>query len=353
MKKILVSLLFLSLWACSSENAPPQSAEDQTIDSQAIESLEAPVSAPGPTPEIATNIQRIKIASVGTTDVASTKNLYSEWLNYHVVEEGTISATLAMSWGAEAMEGREYALMQGESGDDVYLRAIEVSMPDTDYKAMTTHGWNAIEMIVENPDSTYEKLINSPFSHVGGPMNLGGGMSSIRATQFKGLSEEIFYFTTETGDRSKSTLLTPRADIDRPFIMVLAGPDARELTDFYTSTFGALEVFFIETPINVVSTAQGVSSDHLYPMGFVRLGEFSNSIEIDGYPDSTGARPVSTGEIPPGVSITSFSVENLDLIDPKLFVSVPVKPEGLAYQGNRTATIIGPAGELIELIEEK
>lgn len=99
------------------------------------------------------------------------------------------------------------------------------------------------------------------------------------------------------GDRSKSSLLTPRAAIDRPFIMVLAGPDARVLTDFYTSNLGTKEVFFIETPINVISSAQGMPANPLYPLGFVRLGEFSNSIEIDGYPESTGPRQTAEGEL--------------------------------------------------------
>lgn len=344
---LLSALFIITLAACSSER------EIQPIE-VAAKSQET---AFNPEPVVSdkkvfTNIQRIKIATVGTADVDKTKALYSEWLDYQVVEEGVISDQLATSWGTPALTGRPYTLMQGESGDDVYLRAIEVKQPEG-YKAMTTYGWNAIEIIVEDPDAIYNKLMDSPFQHVGGPANLGGGMSSIRAVQFKGLSEEIFYFTTETGDRSKSSLLTPRADIDRPFIMVVAGPDARELTDFYSSTFGAREVFFIETPINVVSSAQGMPSDHLYPMGFIRLGEFSNSIEIDGYPESTGPRQTAEGDLPPGVSITSFTVSDLSLIDPSLFVSVPANPAGKAYQGNRTATIIGPAGELIELIEEK
>jgi len=349
MKKILISLLFLSLWACSGENPPntSESIENQPAKAETTVNSELPPAQP----EAITNIQRIKIATVGTKDVGLTAALYSEWLNYKIVEEGVVSEELAISWGTPAVSGKPYALMQGESGDDVYLRAIQVTVPDN-YSAMNSYGWNAIEIIVEDPDSIYEKLLKSPFEHVGGPANLGGN-SSIRAVQFKGLSEEVFYFTTETGDRSKSSLLTPRADIDRPFIMVVAGPDARELTDFYVSNFGAKEAFFIKTPINIVAAAQGMASDHLYTMGFVRLGEFSHSIEIDGYPETTGPRQTAEGELPPGVSITSFSVSNLDLIDPGLFVSVPVTPASTAYQGNRTATIVGPAGELIELIEEK
>lgn len=298
------------------------------------------------------NIERIKIATVVTENARLTKKLYRKWLNYRVIEKGKISNLVAKSWGALNMAGKPYFLLQPESGDDVYLRVVQGTMPE-DYKAMTTYGWNAIEMIVENPDAVYEKLSKSPFEHVGGPENLGDGLSSIRAVQFKGPSEEIFYFTRDTGDRSKSTLLTPRAPIDRPFIMVVAGPNARILTDFYVSTFSAKEAFFIQTPIDLIATAQNLPRDYKFSLGLVRLGAFSNSIEIDGYPESAGPRPTSVGELAPGVSITSFTVNNLDLIDSKLFIAAPITLSGIGYECNRMATIVGPAGELIELIEEK
>jgi len=302
-------------------------------------------------PQAATqNIQRIKIATVGAKNLAETTVLYERWLDYKVVERGSIPALLATSWGAPNIADQPYALLQGSSGDDVFLRVLETPHSEA-YAAMTTFGWNAIEIIVEDPDEIYKKLSNSPFMHVGGPDYLSAN-SSIRAVQFKGPSEEIFYFTTETGDRTKSTLLTPRAAIDRPFIMVVAGPDARALTDFYVETFDAKEAFFLNTDIAILAKAQGLAEDHKFEMGFVRLGEFSNSIEIDGYPESTQPRKIAEGFLPPGVSITSFALQDLGRINADLFISPPMSMPGKAYAGNRVATIRGPAGELIELIEE-
>jgi len=297
-------------------------------------------------------MERIKIATVGASDVSRTAQLYTRYLGYDVVESGTVSAALAASWGAPAVADRAYALLQGESGDDVFLRVIEVPVP-ADYRAMTTWGWNAIEMIVEDPDAMHERLQDSAFSHVGGPAYLGGGSSSIRAVQYTGLAQELFYFTTETGDRAASTLLTPRASVDRPFIMVVAGPDARQLTDFYVEQFGAREAFFVDSPIEIIASAQGMPADHAYPLALVRLGAFSNSIEIDGYPPGTGPRPVPAGELPPGVAMASFTVRNLDELDTSLFIGAPIRPGGKAYGDHRTVTVVGPAGELIELIEER
>lgn len=298
------------------------------------------------------NLKRIKIATVGTSDVLNTAEIYENWLDYKLVEEGQISNALARSWGAPSVEGKQYIIMQSQSGDDVYLRIIQVSVPDN-YKALNSYGWNAIEIIVEDPDAIYEKLIESPFKHLAGPEMLGGGLSTIRAVQFKGPSEEVFYFTTETGDRTKSTLLTPRSSVDRPFIMVLAGPDPRAIMNFYVTTFDAEEAMYLELPVDLIAKAQGLPSDHIYEIGLLRLREFSNSIEVDGYPETTGKREVAKGDVPPGVSITTFTVADLDLIDPALFISPPTRINSLAYGRNRSATIIGPAGELIELIEEK
>ncbi|TVQ44492.1 MAG: hypothetical protein EA371_13380 [Gammaproteobacteria bacterium] len=296
------------------------------------------------------NMQKIRIATVGARDVETTAELYRRYLRYDIVERGAVPEALAASWGAPAVAGRPYALLQGESGDEVFLRVVEVAVPE-DYRAMTTWGWNAIEIIVEDPDAVHQRLLESPFVHVGGPDYLGGGTSTIRAVQFTGPSQELFYFTTETGDRASSTLLTPRVEIDRPFIMVVAGPDARALTDFYVDTFGAREAFFMTTPVAIIARAQGLPEDHAFPLALVRLAEFSHSIEIDGYPESAGPRPVADGDLPPGVAMSSFTVRDLDAIDPTLFITPPHRPGGRAYGESRVATVIGPAGELIELVE--
>lgn len=296
-------------------------------------------------------IDRIKIATVGAEDALATARLYQRWLDYDIVETGSVSAALAASWGAPAVAGRPYALLQGKSGDDVYLRTVQVPVPES-YRAMTTWGWNAIEMIVEDPRALHAQLRESPLRHVGGPAYLGGDFPSILATQYKGPSEELFYLTTETGDRDNSPLLRPRADVDRPFIMVVAGPDARALTDFYVDVLGGEEGFFTATPIPIIAGAQGLEASHAFPMGFVRMTQFSNAIEIDGYPASAGPRPVAAGELPPGVAMASFSVPDLDAFDPELFLSEPAQHASVAYGDSRSATLIGPAGELIELVEE-
>ena len=83
----------------------------------------------------------------------------------------------------------------------------------------------------------------------------------------------------------------------------------------------------------------------------MRLAQAGNLVEFDGYSPKAIVRPVMRGELPPGIALTSFAVKNLDAL--KLdWISPPAARQGAAYAGKRSATARGPAGELIELIEE-
>jgi hypothetical protein len=103
--------------------------------------------------------------------------------------------------------------------------------------------------------------------------------------------------------------------------------------------------------IGIIARAQGLPEDHKFQMGGLRFAEHGNSIEVDGYPDSATPRPRAEGQLPPGNAMCSFNVENLDEFDDVDFIAAPVRDGSLAYGGHRSATFVGPAGELTELIE--
>jgi hypothetical protein len=189
-------------------------------------------------------------------------------------------------------------------------------------------------------------MLNSNFEHIGGPANLSGGTSSIRAAQYLGPAKEVIYLTCETGDRSLSTLPMPRSSIDRPFIMILAGPDLNKIEAFYGNHFQMKKGLRFTGPVEIIAQAQSLPLDTVYPLGLLRLREVGNNIELDEYPISTKPRPKNNGHLPPGIAMTSFDVDNLDDTGIK-FISKPI----IEYQGKRSATFVGPAGELTELIE--
>ncbi|MDG2320079.1 MAG: VOC family protein [Rhodospirillaceae bacterium] len=291
-------------------------------------------------------LSRIKMATIGVPDLNAVERWYTKWLGYSVLDRASIGESLAQSWGTLNTAGRPVITLQSAAKDDVYLRAVEID-PVPNYKAMTTWGWNAIEIIADDVDGLFEYLKDSDFIHVSGPENLMGGTSSIRAVQYKGPGEEVIYLTCETGDRDTSTLPKPRGVVDRPFVMVLAGPNIAELEKFYGDTFSLASMPHIDYVLDLVSEAQGRPIDTSYRLGLLRLKEKGNNIELDQYPTGTNARPCAEGQLPPGVSMASFSVDNLDSLDVN-FIAEPIA----LYCGKRAATFVGPAGELTELIED-
>ena len=290
-------------------------------------------------------MKRIKMATIGVPDLGAIEPLYRDWIGYTVIERGGVPADLAASWGAPNSAGRPYIVMQPESGTDVFIRAVEID-PVPDYKALTTWGWNAIEIIADDSDALYEKLKDSPFTIIGTPETIQN-YPSIRAFQIRGPVEDVLYLTTETGDRSNSLLPLPGAPIGRPFIMVVAGPDIQALQDFYADTFDMARLPINNSPVDVVNKAQGLPPGSERPLTIVGMADHGNILELDGYGDNTGPRPRSEGQLPPGIAMTSVTVESLDGLGLD-FITEPVS----AY-GSRAATTIGPAGELLELIEDQ
>lgn len=291
-------------------------------------------------------MKRFKMATIGVPDLGVIEPLYRDWIGYTVIERGGVPADLAASWGAPNSAGRPYIVMQPESGTDVFTRAVEID-PVPDYKALTTWGWNAIEIIADDSDALYEKLKDSPFTIIGTPETIQN-YPSIRAFQIRGPAEEVLYLTCEAGDRDKSTLPPPRAMVDRPFVMVLAGPNLMDMENVYGDTFAMAKGARFSGALTLISHAQGLPTDTIYSFGLLRLNERGNNIELDGYPASTGPRPRADGQLPPGVAMVSFNIDDLDGVTLD-FIADPI----VAYGGSRSATFIGPVGELTELIEEQ
>ena len=335
-RRLLGTLGAFSLYGltgCSEEQQPTPAAEAPAAD------------------VIINPISRLKMGTIGTAELEATEESYTNWLGYSVLERSEVSEALAKSWGTPRMTGRPYVVMEPESGNDVFIRAVEINAVPG-YKPMTTFGWNAFEIIVDDILALNEQLVDSPFEVVGEPASLGGSIASIWAMQVRGPGDEILYFNCETGDRSKSTLPIPDSFVDRLNIAILAGADAKELAAFYTSKLKMQGRGGFDMPVGVISRAQGLPADTMYRLEMITAREGGNLIEIDGYPASATARTVNDGELPPGNAMISFSTDALDQADVS-YLSDPVTDDGIAYNGGRSGTFVGPAGELVELIEEK
>ena len=296
-----------------------------------------------------TILQKVKTATIGAPNVDDIRSLYEQHLDYTMVQEATVAETTAAVWGLPGMVGRRCMVFQPASKVDTFIRAIEID-PVEGYTPMTTYGWNAIEVICDDTDAVWAKLDNTAFERIGEPRNLKG-YESIRASQYRGPADEIVYMTCETGDRSKSLLPLPEADIGRVFIMVVAADDIERLMKFFREAFACETSEAMETTVDIIARAQGVPEDSPMHLGVCQLQEHGHLIEFDGYnPATSGPRPHTEGQLWPGVAMTSFVVDSLDKVNAP-FVAEPRALSGMTYQDNRVACVHGPSGELIELIE--
>ena len=104
--------------------------------------------------------------------------------------------------------------MQPESGAGVFLRFVQAA-PVAGYGPMKTFGWNATEILVQDPDALAEQLADSPFKIVGSPMNLSSN-ENIRAMQVVGPANEVLYLTRIPPGGAAPTWVRPRASWTEP-----------------------------------------------------------------------------------------------------------------------------------------
>ncbi len=271
------------------------------------------------------------------------KEWYRDWLDYHLVDEGSVPEAWALSWGAPASAGRRYAVLGPATGEDVFVRAVEIErVPD--FQTLTSHGWAAIEMTVADVDVVLKKLERSPFRVIGLPRAVTSG-SPIRAMQMVGPAEEVIYLTGNTGDRLASNHPEPQTLIDRVFIMVLAGPDIGILKKFYLENFKLDDQGQLSFPIQVLSDAQGLPADHKYKLSVLVASERGNKLELDEYESQFGERPGPPDQLPPGVAMATFEADSFRGLDID-FVTSPAP----LYEGYVAATFFGPAGERTEIM---
>jgi catechol 2,3-dioxygenase-like lactoylglutathione lyase family enzyme len=141
------------------------------------------------------------------------------------------------------------------------------------------------------------------------------------------------------------------AEVDQIFIAILASPDRQAALDFYANVIGFERGDTYTIIYSLINSAFGLAADTKSDMSMTKVGRLPG-VEIDQYPAQTTVRPQAKEELPPGVGMISFLVQNLDAIKAP-FIAPAQRQAGFLYEGRRSATLIGPAGEYIELIETR
>ena len=279
-------------------------------------------------------------------DVGAAERAYGEVLDYQTVERGRIAPEQAGGWNAAALAGREYVLLQPPSGEPVYLRMVETdASPSPALKAL---GWNATEILVEDPALLAPKLAGTAFRVIGPPAPLEIN-PAVTAMQALGPAGELLYFTRMPPGKSKFGLGSASSFVDRVFIVVAGVKDIRRTLDFYATTFGLPVTEPAPSRVEILADAWALPREQRFLLGIVRLPE-RFLIEVDQYPSGAAPREVAPGELPAGMAMVSFAVESLEPFLPRL-VAPPRALHGPPYDGRRAGVMRGPDGEAIELIE--
>ena len=287
----------------------------------------------------------ILAVTLSVPNIQLSENVYSTFLGYETIERGEISKEIGTIWNAPLAVGKKYILMQPESGEPVYLRFIESTNVKPKH-TLNTFGWNAIELHAKDVDKIPSMLDQEYFEIISLPRNLSSS-DDIKAMQVLGPSKELIYFTTVKNPAFG--LGAAKSFIDRVFIVINAGKTMQSHLNFYKEKL-QLDV---SDPQKVrMSALNKIINRHpedKHSLATAKVGD-GFVIELDEYPEETILRKYEIGDIPPGISIVTFGVNDINKF-PKPIISNSKFLSGLLYQNKKSALTIGPNNEWIELIE--
>jgi hypothetical protein len=273
----------------------------------------------------------IRGVTITAGDLAVVEQAWTRFMGYRVVQRGAVSAATAASWGAPAVAGKPVLVLGPESGEFTVLRFVEQPMPDG-YSPVGSFGWSTTEITVQDSDKLYERLKTSPFK-ITGPPSFVPTYSYLRAMQAQGPAGEKLNLTWIT--ETRPDLAVAKSFVGRCFIVVQGGPDLPASLKFYQDVFGNEA-----SPIRDLPTIK---------LAVVKLDDGAK-IEIDQYPAAAKPRLRPPGGLPPGVALVTFECTAFDRHQAR-FLTPPIKADLEPHPGHRAATLVGPSGELIELIQ--
>jgi catechol 2,3-dioxygenase-like lactoylglutathione lyase family enzyme len=290
---------------------------------------------------------RIKCGTIATPAFDASLADYRDVLGLELVEQGQVSADLAASWGAPAVAGARTALLCPTSGNGCYYRLVEV-VPTPDYRPARSYGWVAYEITVEDVFALHERLKESGFTIIG-PPKLVEGFSNFIPMQAIGRGGEIVYLNQVLKSMSDLDLPMAGSGVDTIFIAILATSDIKASIDFQVEKLGFAEGGTYNIPYSVINNAFSLPADNRTTITMTKVDRLPVA-EIDLYPTGTIVRPRPEGGLPPGNAVLSFNIDDLDRVTAS-WLSPPTRRDGPLYQGRRVAVVLGPDGEIFELIE--
>jgi len=259
---------------------------------------------------------------------------YTDHLYQRVAYSGVLEQDLASAIGFDHLAGNPHWLLANNEGR-LWLHIVE--HPEAKpRKALHSHGWMAMEILVENVDQLADQLAGSPFELLRPPADLDVS-DKIRAFQARGPAGEILYLTQVNGEVPPFDLPQCRAEVDHLFIPVLSTPSRDKSLQDYSTISGNDGICF-DTKISVVNQARGFETDRRHPVATLQLADQA-LIEFDQIMATTD--PGSATSM--GMASVAFHCAGAIPEDAR---PMTTKPFVGAYASTRT----GCAGERFTLI---
>jgi hypothetical protein len=282
--------------------------------------------------------------TVVAKDLRATVRAYCDYLDARVYEDTVVSAAQATLWGKPKLAGTDIVTLSSASGYP-WLRII--SNPDViPAKPFLELGWMALEVLVEDVDTLYLRLRESPFTIYRPPANREPS-EDVRTLQVIGPAGEVLYLTQVKAKNPPFDLPRAQCAVDRLFIPVSSCLRRDAALKVYAN-LGASRSWSFDTSLVSVNKAHGLAEDLRHPVASVQLAG-QCMVEIDQLGVAT-ARPPAGGGFPAGIAMVSFLVDSIETIRMKP-ISPVCKPGGKLYANQPVVACRGSGGELIELIQ--
>lgn len=266
--------------------------------------------------------------TITTPDLQASERAYVDDLGYRVVRRGIVTDEQSRTWNRSRAAGHRFAVLNPSVGDDFSFRFIEAPI-HSGYRAFSSYGWNAAELMVANVDRLAGQLAGSRnFQIIGPPQDLSFS-DAIRAMQIRGPAGEILYLTQFKKPVAGLDVPPPRCDVDRVFIVIVGGPSLDDLLAFYGRQFQIPEPARMQSRVKAMSEMFGLPPEERYSIAALPLAGRSY-IEADQMPPATAAPTCDAADLPPGISMVSVA---------------------LAETSRHAAgCLTGAAGEILELV---
>jgi catechol 2,3-dioxygenase-like lactoylglutathione lyase family enzyme len=284
---------------------------------------------------------------VTTPDLDAALEDYHGRLGLNIVERGELAADLAASWNCPNSAGARTAMLQPQSGAHCFIRLVEQSVPE-DFRPTRTYGWAAYELSVQDVYGWPDRLVGSGFDIIGPPKEIAG-LPYFVPMQVTGRGREMIYLNEVRENTPSTDLPMAQSMTDHIFICILATPDRLANLAWYKDRLGLDAAGTYTLEYTMINKAFGLADGTQSTITMVQKGRLP-ILEMDEYPEAATIRPSVTGSLPAGNALVTLAVDSLDAVKVD-YIQPPAIREGAIYAGRRSATMVGMAGELLELVE--